>query len=296
MPSRAAKTEAVTREALRGDLSFKGGPQPHPLLGIHPYPARFPSGLPTYFIERLSNPRQVVLDPTCGSGTTLLEALVLGRNTIGVDIDPLAIMQSQARTQRIKPSEIWNAGYRAWQNAGQRLERGSPWQQAAQQLDEDTREFIQHWFHPETCDEMAALAAEIEATPQAPTRNALRVILSSMVISNRSSVSQAIDIAHSRPHRGPDTRRTPAMGLFRRKLEAAARAYQHAPTDGRAAVIRADARRLPISDESCDLVLWSPPYANALDYMRGHKFALVWLGISLETGPESLGRGEGFRR
>jgi DNA modification methylase len=39
-----------------------------------------------------------------------------------------------------------------------------------------------------------------------------------------------------------------------------------------------DARHLPLADETVDLVVTSPPYANAIDYMRAHKFSLVWFG------------------
>ena len=35
---------------------------------------------------------------------------------------------------------------------------------------------------------------------------------------------------------------------------------------------------LPLADGSVDLIVTSPPYANAIDYMRAHKFSLVWLG------------------
>ena len=281
MPRPTARTEHATRTALDQDLSFKENARPHPLLGIHPYAARFPSGLPAHFISRLTEPGQIVLDPTCGSGATLLESLILDRNAMGVDIDPLAIMQTRARTQRIAPDDLWTAGYLAWQNAGKIIDHASPWHETAQGLDTDTKQFIERWFHPEICNQLAALAAEIRATPDEPSRNALSTILSSMVISNRNGVSRAIDVAHSRPHLDSSNRRRSAMSLFRRKLDAVARAYRNAPANGWASTLRADAKHLPIRDATCDLALWSPPYANALDYMRGHKFALVWLGISL---------------
>ncbi len=43
-----------------------------------------------------------------------------------------------------------------------------------------------------------------------------------------------------------------------------------------------DARNLPIRSSSVDLVVTSPPYANAIDYMRAHKFSLVWMGYPIE--------------
>jgi tRNA G10 N-methylase Trm11 len=48
-------------------------------------------------------------------------------------------------------------------------------------------------------------------------------------------------------------------------------------------VWRGDARNLPLESESIDLVITSPPYLNAIDYMRGHKLSLVWMGHQIKT-------------
>jgi hypothetical protein len=50
----------------------------------------------------------------------------------------------------------------------------------------------------------------------------------------------------------------------------------------KATVQRADARKLPLGNESIDLVITSPPYLNAIDYLRGHKLSLVWMGHRIE--------------
>jgi hypothetical protein len=42
-----------------------------------------------------------------------------------------------------------------------------------------------------------------------------------------------------------------------------------------------DARRLPIKSGTIDCVISSPPYLNAIDYLRGHKFSLIWMGHSV---------------
>ena len=51
-----------------------------------------------------------------------------------------------------------------------------------------------------------------------------------------------------------------------------------------------DCRSVPLGDETVDLIVTSPPYANALDYMRAHKFSLVWLGSTIK--PLSTLRGK----
>ena len=54
-----------------------------------------------------------------------------------------------------------------------------------------------------------------------------------------------------------------------------------AGTSTPAFVIAGDARAIPLAAESVHLVVTSPPYANAIDYMRAHKFSLVWFGDSI---------------
>jgi DNA modification methylase len=38
---------------------------------------------------------------------------------------------------------------------------------------------------------------------------------------------------------------------------------------------------MPLGDGTIDLIVTSPPYANAIDYMRAHKFSLVWFGYEI---------------
>ena len=56
------------------------------------YHACFKAELPRFFIERLTEPGDLVHDPFMGRGTTLLEAALLGRRASGNDINPLSAM------------------------------------------------------------------------------------------------------------------------------------------------------------------------------------------------------------
>lgn len=52
------------------------------------HPAAFPIEIPTFFIKLMSDPRDTVYDPFCGSGTTLAAAKRLGRRWVGSEISP----------------------------------------------------------------------------------------------------------------------------------------------------------------------------------------------------------------
>ena len=47
---------------------------------FHSFPAKFVPQIPKIVIERFTKPKDLVLDPFCGSGTTLVEAKLAGRN------------------------------------------------------------------------------------------------------------------------------------------------------------------------------------------------------------------------
>lgn len=54
---------------------------------FHPYPAKFPPQLPRNLLAQFAQPGEQVLDPFCGSGTTLVEARLQGLHSVGVHIN-----------------------------------------------------------------------------------------------------------------------------------------------------------------------------------------------------------------
>src|SRR5207249_3721508 len=93
-----------------------------------------------------------------------------------------------------------------------------------------------------------------------------------------------IDISHSRPHRVRETGASKPFEQFLQQVQRVASACEQVrkiASGGSATVRRADARRLPLSAEVVDLAITSPPYLNAIDYLRGHKFSLVWMGWTI---------------
>ena len=73
---------------------------------FHPFPAKFIPQIPRILIEQFSEPGDTVFDPFCGSGTTLVEASLLGRNSIGTDINPISILASRVKTTPLDANQV----------------------------------------------------------------------------------------------------------------------------------------------------------------------------------------------
>ena len=266
------------------------------MVGIR-FPPNFRRNYPNFFIEYLSDVEDVILDPMLGSGTTLVEAMRLGRRVVGCDIDPLARMIAAAKLTPIEAVKTLQAGYRIidaakrdyWQNCDA-LKR-----ELSMRFDAKTGEFVNYWFLPQQQLELIALLQHIESVPahsedsataltQERIRDFLKVVFSSTIIAKSGGVSLARDLAHTRPHRDTDKKPNSAFAEFAKRLERNLAAYDSSrlksQTMGAPLQIRAaSADKTGLAPASVDLIVTSPPYANnAIDYMRAHKFSLVWFG------------------
>ncbi|HYZ51186.1 MAG TPA: DNA methyltransferase, partial [Nitrososphaeraceae archaeon] len=76
--------------------------------GFHPYASKYIPQIPFNLVSKLSSKNDLVLDNFMGSGTTLVECKLLGRNSIGVDINPLACLISKVKSTNFSDRELQN--------------------------------------------------------------------------------------------------------------------------------------------------------------------------------------------
>ena len=289
------------KATLLADLNFHGADGSYSTHAWHPFPAKFPPQLPEFLIQRLSNPGDIILDPMLGSGTTLIEAVRLGRRAVGCDIDPLARMISAAKLTHIDASEALQTGLDISSAAEDdcRKQRRKLQKAFNSRFDKKTADFIHYWFLPQHQLELLSLLQHIEELPHGGIREFLKVVYSSTIIAKSGGVSLARDLAHTRPHK--DKEKTPGSTFleFVKRLERSVAAISKDPLHrtapsvsingltsteaqgpcSQAEVHDATAANTGLQSESIDLIVTSPPYANnAIDYMRAHKFSLVWFG------------------
>jgi DNA modification methylase len=289
-------TRGKLQALLATDLDFHDEDSSEMSHDFHAFPAKFPPQLPRVFIDQLTAPGEYVLDPMMGSGTCIVEAIALGRQGIGFDIDPLAAMLSKVKVTPVDPEiakatglELANRAERALSNDLTSLER-----ELAHRFDLKTRQFVDYWFSSQTQLELMALICEIEEICEPDLREFLLLAFSATIITKSGGVSLAWDLAHTRPHKlnqGVAKSYRPAVKDFKKRLLKNVTSLPEIAIGDRAFVHFGNAEALPLQANSIDLLFTSPPYAsNAIDYMRAHKFSLVWLGNPLDKLSELRSR------
>ena len=245
---------------------------------LHPFPARM---APEIAFQALSSlPKgSLVLDPMCGSGTVLQQALCHGHRAVGFDTDPLAVLISRVASQSISTDELLTSANKIADRAASMLEQSL----ALSWIDNDneTQEFISFWFGEDQRQALRVLA-HLVARRRGLLRDALRLAISKIIITKEPCASLARDTSHSRPHRVMMTSNYDVVEGFRSAAVQMARQLERNQPDGSVVVKRQDARRLSSSlKNQADIVVTSPPYGNAIDYLRGHRLSLVWLGHTI---------------
>jgi hypothetical protein len=219
-----------------------------------------------------------VLDPMMGSGTIPVIAAQQGYRAVGFDSDPLAVIIAKTNGRTLDATRLTEAAQGVVARA--RVRSDVPYEHP----DAETQAFIDYWFDPEAQRRLGALAGEITAV-DGDEKDALWCAFSRLIVTKDAGASRARDVSHSRPHRVRERASFDPIERFEVATQAVIRRHQQVgagrPPGSRLRLNRGDARDLPLEDKSVDIVMTSPPYLQAIDYLRGHRLSLVWMGYTV---------------
>lgn len=256
---------------------------------IHPYPCKFIPQIPANLIVALSMPGEIVWDPFGGSGTTAFESLRLGRHAISTDANPVATLIARAKCVTLKPEQIQELN----SLAEHILIMGSNKTDIIQILDQISNELSQYkpdipninkWFHTRSIPELCYIKYCISKLDEESYIFA-SACFSAIIV--KASLQDSETRYSSKP-RNVDVGETLSLfGIHLKKSIEKHRSVFHVLGYRHAEIDTVDLRTLSknklktnynLSDESVDLIVTSPPYANATDYHLYHRFRLYWLG------------------
>ena len=259
---------------------------------IHTYVAAMIPGLARKLIDMYVPTGGAVLDPFCGGGAVLVEAIRSGREAIGRDINNLAVLVSKAKTTYIDAESISKTGVQVLNQA--RSYDGLP-------LRFEKAEYVEFWFKDYMLLPLTALKVTIDAIESPDLRTLFRVLYSTTVrnvsLTYRNEVRLRRMSVAEREKFNPDV-----FAEFAGQVRLAAQRVPQLPMRARADVEKEDNRHLRLPDETIDAVICSPPYGderNGVNYTQFAKNMLYWLGYSRQELRDSkglsLGRGKAER-
>lgn len=267
---------------------------------IHAYSASFGSDLAYDLILGSTIEGDTILDPFSGAGTALLQARLLGRGAIGIDVDPVANLITQVLITQYSVDEIdylaqsierqlyaiedeWSAvdDGNSLGTLGSKISLNGFYGVIPEKLE------IEFWFTPIQRALLAILVALAKSYNEEKLRRVVEVAISSSIIRKwPNTLSQARDIDHSRPHRviREDVTLTSQLAIFRRAfarvVDILKELNEHTGTpENPIQVIHGDSESIlrSLKPSIVDYIITSPPYFNAIDYPRSHKFSQWWL-------------------
>jgi hypothetical protein len=283
------------RENIREDNKLR--PEDRPAHDWYRFVLSFPPHLVRDYVARFGlNSGQRVLDPFCGTGTTLVECKKLGISSVGTEPNPMPCFASQVKvTWNVNPDGLLSHAQEVAERAEERLNaEGSG-------ADSDLPLFRKNGKH----SPLRSLPTEVEklllkdSISPAPLHKTL-VLLETLAAHaderfsahERVALAKAIVFGISNLHFGPEVGVGPAksdapvIDLWMNGVRIMAENLRGlAEKDGAKAVVhRADSRDLlnVIEPRSVDAVITSPPYPNEKDYTRTTRLESVLPGFILD--------------
>jgi DNA modification methylase len=283
----ANKAEHSGLEALASlSWDFHGAQTDYLTHGIHPYPAKYIPQIPHNLIQELSTRGERVADIFCGSGTTLVEALALGRNAIGVDANPLACLISRAKTSRLgaEDAECLEALVKRAAEVSRSVARVpnslfeyEPFISKAPRPEHAEDKFLEFWFEPFVVEELAEVLGWCRTLSSEVAHTLALTAFSSIVVNVSKQDSDTRYVRREKTIAPGDTFKRFAKALedtVRRSQEFTRQVDPRTSCD----IQRADVLTGP-DIGPVDLVVCSPPYPNAYSYHLYHRTRMLWLGM-----------------
>ena len=269
----------MIKTATETEFDFGGEDTSYLSHSLHPYPAKFPPQLPKRILQQYAVKGQTILDPFCGSGTTLVEARIYGVNAIGVDVNGLSTLLSKVKATSLSPLQFKTIG-KFIENIQNEIFKWKLGQRPEIKIKEI--EGSDHWFQKNVSEEISFLLNEIQKQKDKDIADFLKIVLSSIIVrvSNQDSDTRFAAVEKN-------IQNSFTLEQFCKKAtEYNSRMVEFSKLISDKTelnIFNADSRNLDfIADNSIDLIITSPPYANTYDYYLYHKFRKRWLDLDVK--------------
>jgi hypothetical protein len=250
------------------------------------YYGKYIPPIATNLIERYTERKDIILDNFAGCGTGLVEARLHGRNSIGVEINPLGVLASRVKTTIIELGKLLNISEVLLQKVSRdimNLEK----KDNEVKLSIPSKEYfssIDKWFSQKQKTHLGILRHHVfDLEEDKVLKDFFKLAFGAII----RRCSLAFD-GEVRPHINKNKKPRPVLAAFKDKVKDMIERMQffskETAKDVFTKVFQHDSRDLQkiVEDESVDLIISHPPYLNAFDYAPVFKPTMHWLELDYE--------------
>lgn len=264
---------------------------------LHPYLGKFIPQLVEIFLRKYFKPGQTVLDPFCGSGTTLVQANELGIHSIGYDISSFNVLLSRVKTAKYNLDKVQDEVLDILQKVHATTKKNDnqlnllqlyPIRTRLSEIENETEnEYLKMWFAPQALSELLTYRHLIK-TEGYLYKDLLKIILARSARSARLTTHFDLDFP-KRPQTEPywcykHSREckpiTEAYKFLRRySIDTLKRIedFLSVRTNAKIKIHHSDSRKVKVPP--IDAVITSPPYVGLIDYHEQHAYAYNLLDL-----------------
>ncbi len=240
--------------------------------GYHRYPAKFIPQIVSRLAEKYTMVSDLIVDPFGGCGTTLVESKVMGRTSIGVDINPVAVLITKAKITPLDPVEI--------EKEFSFLRKNLETYNNITKIKTPQHERIDYWFKPNEKRKLAFIFIEISKIKDKDIRDFFFCGFSN-ILKNCSIWLQKSNKPTRDLMKVPSDPINTFLKQVKKMLRGNTQFYEllkkNKNLNVKSKVFCADARKIPTKDNTVNLIVTSPPYVTSYEYADLHQLTALWL-------------------
>lgn len=265
--------------ARRIDYSwdFRGEKTKSHTHGLHTYPAMFIPQVARRLLQTYSKKNDTICDIFCGSGTALIESRLLGRNSYGIDLNPLAIFLAKVKTTEISQSKLQKEYFGLLEDI-KKIKKSD--------IKKPKFNNIDFWFKDGVIIDLARIKKAIKEIQDKKMRNFFLVGFSETIRLVSNTKNGEFKLVRMRKDQ-LDKHNPNVLNIFRKKIESNIKAMGEFEKDVDkntwTKIIYGDSSKdNGIKDNSIDFILTSPPYGDSrttVAYGQFSRLSAQWIDI-----------------